>query len=371
MIPWRALLFSFAFIGCGAPSQPDDEPVDGEPLGTTQAPLVGGTSTSCTGSGAGITTCGTGAEGCCSAIPLANGVRLDKFQVTAGRMRSFMSATGGDVRGWYAQTKASLRADAVAQIDPYVGYLPTNASGYPWGVEDQLGGFIYLPAEPSASQGCYVGNAKSPGYGAHTYPLAAGADGETRGLTAAQLAAKALNCVTYPLAAAFCAWDGGRLQVKDEHDAAWGSGTYPWGTGPSPGGYATVKGQWTLIDSATGKACPTCDTTHANWSYSYAHPATQRNGAFWDYALYVGEPGRLPKGDGSLGHADLAGNLMELTATFDGTSTTTTDYRGQSITLPNVRWTKNGSWEGHPIGYDAWTFPILTKYGKTGLRCAR
>jgi hypothetical protein len=286
-------------------------------------------------------------------------------------MRAFVLATNGNVRGWYESAKATLRTDAVAQLDPYVAYLPTDVTGYPYGTNDQLGGFIYLPKEPSKSQGCWVGTAKDPGYGSHTYPLPAGAESETRGLTASQLAEKALNCVAYPMAAAFCAWDGGRLQTKDEHDTAWGAATYPWGAGPTPGGYATVNGQWTLIDSATGLACPTCDTTHANWSYSYTHPARPRNGATWDYAVYIGEPGRLPNGGGSLGHADLAGNLMELTATFDGTSTTTTDYRGQSVTLPNVRWTKNGSWEGHPIGFDGWSFPVLTKYGKTGLRCAR
>jgi hypothetical protein len=132
-----------------------------------------------------------------------------------------------------------------------------------------------------------------------------------------------------------------------------------------------VSGTWTLVSSATGKPCPHCNTTHANWSYSYQFPGQPRSGAFWDYAIYVGEPGRLAAGDGSLGHADLAGNLMELTATLTGTSTTTTDYAQRTVTQPKIAWTKNGSWEGHAIGYDKWSFPIMTKYGKTGLRCAR
>jgi hypothetical protein len=62
---------------------------------------------------------------------------------------------------------------------------------------------------------------------------------------------------------------------------------------------------------------------------------------------------------------------MELTGTLTGSSTTTTDYRGATVTQPNVQWTKNGSWEGHPIGFEGFAFPIMTKYGKTGIRCAR
>jgi formylglycine-generating enzyme required for sulfatase activity len=349
-------------------SETDDKD-DADLVGTTVAPLVGGPNASCTGTGAGLTTCGAGAESCCTALPLGNGVSLDKFQVTAGRMRAFIVATSGNVKGWYTSAKATLRPDAVAQIDPYVGYLPTNRTGYPNGAYDQLGGFIYLPSMPSTEQGCWIGNATDPGYGSHTYPLPTGTDGETRGLTSGQLAAKALNCVSYPLAAAFCAWDGGRLQTKAEHDAAWGTSTYPWGTSPIPGGWEDVNGVWTKVSSATGQPCPTCDGKRANWMFSYQHPLAPLNGAEWDFAIYVGEPGRAT-GRGPKGHADIAGNLMELTATFEGTATTI-DWDGRTVTQPKVHWTKNGSWEGHPIGYDGWAFPIMTKYGKTGLRCAR
>jgi formylglycine-generating enzyme required for sulfatase activity len=366
-----ASLAVLAFAACSTPPA-DDTVCDAESdLSTASAPLAGGSSASCTGKGAGLTTCGAGSESCCASIALDGTTKLDKFQVTAGRMRAFVNATNGNVKSWYQNAKATLRADAVAQLDPYVSYLPSNLGGHPNGAYDQLGGFIYLPHEPSSSQGCFVGDAGNPGYGSHTYPLPKGTEQETRGLTAGQLASKALNCVAYPLAAAFCAWDGGRLQTKAEHDAAWGAGVYPWGAAPIPGGYAMVGGQWTLVSSVTGQPCPTCDTTHVDWKYSYQFPAQPLNGATWDYAIYILEPGRLAAGHGPMGHADVAGNLMELTATFDGTNTKTTDYAGKQVTQPNVRWTKNGSWEGHGIGFDGWSFPIMTKYGKTGVRCAR
>jgi hypothetical protein len=56
----RAVWLWFVFVGCRAPI--DEEAVDDEPLGTSVAPLVGGASASCTGSGPGLTTCGTGGE---------------------------------------------------------------------------------------------------------------------------------------------------------------------------------------------------------------------------------------------------------------------------------------------------------------------
>src|SRR4051812_813831 len=229
------LLFLLSVAACaGAPDSEDT----GSSEDALKTPANGGAGASCVAGGAGQTTCGpTAKENCCVAIDIGNGTKLDKFQVTAGRMKAFLGATHGDVRSWYAKNKAKLRADAVAQIDPYIAYLPSDLWTYPYGAYEQVGGTIYLPERPSTSQGCFVGDAKNPGYGSHTYPLPAGFEPEARGLTDAQLAAKSLNCIAYPLAAAFCAWDGGRLQTKAEHDTAWGAAEHPWGAAPVPGGY--------------------------------------------------------------------------------------------------------------------------------------
>jgi formylglycine-generating enzyme required for sulfatase activity len=361
------LALTGALLAAAACSSSESPEVDDAPVVAEGVSELAAATPSCGVTGAGLSTCGSGNESCCAAIDLGTGVKLDKFQVTAGRMRQFLKATRGDVAGWYAESKAALRPDAVAQLDAYASYLPRSLSAS----YQALGGFIYLPSMPSAAQGCFVGDATNPGYGSHTYPLPSGYEPEVRGLSANQLAAKALNCVPYPLAAAFCAWDGGRLQTNEEHDLAYGAAAYPWGASPIPGGWAMVGGLWTFVSSVDGAACPTCDVTHVDWSYSYAHPATPSNGAYWDYAIYVLEPGRLPAGNGPLGHADLAGNLMEWTGTFPGTSTTTRSSSGKRVAQPDVQWTKNGSWEGHPIGYEGFAFPIMTKYGKTGLRCAR
>ena len=66
-------------------------------------------------------------------------------------MRAFIERTKGDVLGWYEGAKATLPAATVAQIEPYKAYLSSDLTGYPWGVNYQLGGFIYLPNRPSPS----------------------------------------------------------------------------------------------------------------------------------------------------------------------------------------------------------------------------
>ena len=62
--------------------------------------------------------------------------------------------------------------------------------------------------------------------------------------------------------------------------------------------------------------------------------------------------------------------MLEITATVTGTQTAP-DLNGQSTTQAKLAWSKNGSWEGHRIGNTTFEFAVMTKYGKTGGRCAR
>jgi hypothetical protein len=336
----------------------------------------------------GGSTCGSGEfesatkkhESCCVALPIPGMPgKLDKYKITAGRMRAFVDRVKGDVAGWYAKNRASLSDTVRAQIDPFVEYLPT----IPYGVNHQLGGYVYLPKMPSEQQGCWVGNAANPGYGAHTFDNGT-AEGDSRGFDRDFLDRLPLNCVTYPMIAAFCAWDGGHVMTYPEHVAAYGPGSYPSGvqeavdkTGKLPGGWRDLTatgGGYTIVGPATTDfsmtPCPTCDITLLNWSNSYEHPINGKLGKPWDYAYFISPPGRFPLDHGPNGHMDIGGVLMEITATPEGTETTP-DYTGVMVTQPRVYWSKNGSWEGHAVNFPYWFYPVMTKYGKTGGRCAR
>jgi hypothetical protein len=334
---------------------------------------------SCTQTNGG-TTCGTGEvgeagakhESCCGAIAIpGRATKLDKYKITAGRMRAFVERTKGDVRGWYESNKASLSATQKNQIEAYKGYLPSDLDSYPYGANYQLGGTAYLPTRPSVSQGCYVGNAGNPAYGSHTYWNGT-LEQEDRGFDQSFLDRLLLNCVTYPMIAAFCAWDGGRVETYEEHAAAFGGSTYPWGAAPNAGGFAVVNGSFQAYGpaSAPSGACPSCDTTRVNWLYNYQFPEGGNAGKPWDYAYWMSAPGRFPAGASSAGHQDIAGLLMEITATATGTDTVA-DLNGLTTTQTKVMWSKNGSWEGHAVGYAGFDFAVMTKYGKTGGRCAR
>ena len=328
-------------------------------------------------------TCGAGEvgaagavhESCCGAIAIpGSATKLDKYKITAGRMRAFIERTNGNVRGWYDGNVASLTAAQKGQIEPFKGYLPVDLTTYPYGASYQMGALAYLPTQPTLTQGCFVGNAGSQANGAHTYWNGT-LEQEDRGFDQAFLDRLPLNCVTFPMVAAFCAWDGGRVETYAEHEAAWGAGAYPYGSSPGAGGYMSIGGVWTLFGpgaalQASQGPCPTCDPNRVNWRNNYQFPAGGIAAKPWDYAYWISAPGRFPLGANAVGHQDLGGLLMELTATFT-TDDTVPDQTGASVTQPKVRWSKNGSWEGHRVGQSGFEFAVMTKYGKTGGRCAR
>lgn len=345
-------------------------------------------SRSCTKTNGGLT-CGTGEvgeagakhESCCIALPLpGSATKLDKYKITAGRMRAFVERTKGDVKGWYTANKATLSAAAQAQIDPFVGRLPHdvdsegsdgsdgNAAGAKW----QLGGTVFYEDRPSTSQGCYTGDQANQAFGSHTYWTGAD-EGEDRAFDQAFLDRLPLNCVAYPMLAAFCAWDGGRLQTWAESSAAYGPSSYPWGEAPEAGGFGELGGNpFTEIGPAryvagqSFNACPTCDRTIMNWASTYQHPEGGDAAKPWDFAYFISPPGRFPRDKGPGGHLDVGGDLLEWTATpGNGPGAVDPKYGA------TMKWGRSGSWEGHQANYTGWEFAVMTKYGKTGGRCAR
>jgi sulfatase-modifying factor enzyme 1 len=319
------------------------------------------TGKSCTAHNGGDT-CGSGEvgdpaakhESCCVALP-APGVagRLDKYQITAGRMRAFLERVNGDVRSFI---KANRPKGWNAAWDEYVpngfGVDPTLNDGNDpnfyrrarSSVWHQLGGSVLY--DQNGDLGCYL-----KGIGAQTYWKTDTVQTQDLGdiphkYPQDALDVKSIQCVTQLMVAAFCHWDGGRLPTIGELDAAWGSAKYPWGDGPPPQGFDG--------EPAGG------DPTRANYKLNYFAPVFRIDP---DYSVHVSAPGRFPKGKGPYGHMDLAGNIFEVTSTYKGGETDPSQLQN--------RWSRNGSWEVHAIPYDVFYAPLLRKYGKQGGRCAR
>jgi hypothetical protein len=360
-------------------------------------------------------TCGAaGNESCCGSAP-AGGVNLDKYNITAGRFRQFVTflasqVPANDMRTWLSgHTPAGWPA-------AWTAMLPTklsNGTANPdfTGLYQELGPNVHPPAAVGANEGCFIDN-----FGARTYRLP---DAVNATMSDPQYFAqdvlddRALNCVTVPMLAAFCAWDGGKLATKEQIDAAWGTGKYPWGDTSAPLGYQFVwptdplgvgfqKGSYGPFQSAPLSSPPLSQTDlgRANYNFNFwggsvkvDFPAEEKftspptsctalEGAAgkcpWrDYSIYVAAPGRFPNGNSTSGHADLAGNVFNGTfpkqpnvADANGAADSTNSANGT-----NAHWSRSGSWQGHTIpwtGKQSWLEVSATyKYWAMGGRCAR
>jgi len=296
----------------------------------------------------GVETCGSGETGvagamhesCCTSLPLPTTTtrRLDRYEITAGRLRAFVeaiaAANGGvpNLRAFakdYAATHpgsqlASVEASAPGLLD----VLPDHAGpagAFPLPVH--LGAF---PLDPiNAVDGCFV---KDGGYGHNAYwqepadlkPYGIGtsdANGPTgnRLYPREVLDEKAVGCVMPMLLASFCAWDGGELARTSDYHEIWGNRSVAVGG-------QTVKVPWTGLlpvgefnwRNGHGASCgnlaawPGCANPQLAF---YAYPAGGNPAN--DDTPAMGAPGRFPKdvtattsADGR-GWLDVGGNLME------------------------------------------------------------
>lgn len=173
---------------------------------------------------------------------------LDRYEVTVGRFRRFVAD--------YPRNRPTPGAGAHPRID-----------GSGWQAEwDAM-----LPADAAALQ---VSLQCDPNF--RTWTDAPG-DQEMA----------PINCVSWYLAFAFCAWDEGRLPTETEWNYAAAGGNeqraFPWGSEPAD-------------DSRANFGCDTAVDT-----------------------CLLPNVGSTPAGDGKWGHADLAGNVAEWVLDFHGT----------------------------------------------------
>ncbi|WP_437596635.1 formylglycine-generating enzyme family protein [Sorangium sp. So ce590] len=225
-------------------------------------------------------------------------LRLDRYEVTVGRFRSFVEA--------YPESRPAGGAGAHPTI-------PRSGWDDGWGSR--------LPATQAELR-----EALKCKPGLHTWTDDTG-DNEAR----------PISCVSWFVAFAFCAWDGGRLPTEAEWNHASAGGgeqrEYPWGNAFPNATYA--------VYDAAGSAV-------------------------------VGS--KSPRGDGRWGQADLAGNLWEWTLDFHG------PYLARCSDCAKVeggstRVIRGGSWwqpEAEDISTplrESWDPADLTD--ALGVRCAR
>jgi formylglycine-generating enzyme len=198
---------------------------------------------------------------------------LDRYEVTVGEFRKFVTAALG---GYRPASGAGKHTHLNAGKGLAIGAAFEAGWDTAWNKELALASAAAWDTELS----CHASLA--------TWTSAAG-ENETR----------PLNCANWWQAYAFCIWDGGFLPSDAEWNYAAAGGAeqrlYPWG--PTP---------------------PGTDSSLAVHNCSYDGKSSC--GGF----LIIAPVGSVPAGNGRWGHSDLAGNLAEWTKDF-GTPKPCTD----------------------------------------------
>jgi formylglycine-generating enzyme len=233
---------------------------------------------------------------------------LDKYEVTVGRFRQFVAA--------YSSNTASAPA-AGAGANPNI---PGTGWDSTWNTN--------LPT----TQAGFISALKCDS----TY--------QTWTDTAGSNEAKAINCVDWFEAQAFCAWDGGRLPTESEWEYAAAGGSedrvYPWGS-----------------------TAPDC--TYANFYTGSAYCSSPTG---------VMSVGSFAAGAGKWGHQDLAGNVWEWNFDWYALYTSASSNNYANITTSSDRVVRGGYFD-----YDA-TYLLAAyrdfydptdRYVEFGLRCSR
>lgn len=331
-------------------------------------------------------------------------IKLGKYQVTAGRMRAFLTDVNYDVRAFVKQARLAGKIPVIPgnaqnrillEAD-WDMFLPTSFAGNTnageiadcaqgdtttatgtdckagtlqagiyTSVRNHLGGFIFK-GNNQTSTGCYVG---SPGTHAFRFPDNA-QDGPKPQLDQDGYDTKSMQCIDYLVAQAFCIWDGGRLELLEEWQAAWGPGALPYSAqttrtpvAPGTDTYWGCRFPWATDANQDDCGAPwnaaTQTIEYADYQYSYEWPKLDDD--LGDFIVFISAPGRT-RGRGPAGHADVIGNNYELTSDVG--------YHADVHTATHS-WSGNGSWEVHAYNKSGvGTTNLLNKYGKLGLRCA-
>ncbi|MDB4933623.1 MAG: Tryptophan synthase alpha chain [Labilithrix sp.] len=292
----------------------------------------------CTGK-AGGDTCGEGDTGeasakhenCCARVTVTDrpsgqggSFSIDKYLVTAGRMRAFAERYQGNLKKWASESPKGWDTSLS-------GTLPEN-------MDD-----VNILLGPAGKRGCNV-----TGQGGRTWsqPAVDGDTAEKSDFSQEVLDEKALNCVPWNMAAAVCAFDGGHLVnaaemawVYENRGRAGGATNYPW--------------QWNDMSSYNPQN-PDMRLVHRS-SYSTPNPPAGmrlvNNQYPLDHAFWIAPPGRRPKGANMHGVQDAAGNVMPWVRDNQGSFVWTQSWEQHEKNLKITSWPQQ--FPASPDGYYA------------------
>jgi formylglycine-generating enzyme required for sulfatase activity len=262
--------------------------------------------------------------------------RLDKFHVTAGRLRAFIERMPG---GADLQSYASALPAAAGWNAAWTATLPKTIDD----VNYELG--------PFGKRGCSIDGEGGRTYWQPPYPYAGGKF-DTQDYPKDVLDEKAIQCVPWPVLKLFCIWDGERNGTYTAHLATNAEITY-----------AFTNGGTTLYPWGNDYSIAGSDKLIHNYSYATPNAAGIRmvgTGASaypLDHAFYMAPPGRRsPQGNNTYGQADLAGNMLHWIGDGPKLFTWTVSWEKHEKDLTATTWNPSDG----PDGYYA-----------IGGRCAR
>jgi hypothetical protein len=339
----------------------------------------------------------TGEESCCTSIAIpGTALKVDKYLITAGRIRAWVTRLNGNLRAFTSSIPASNThwnpewnqyiPSTTDEVDLQLGPYPAPLTPSPYPPTDLT---LDADNEPSGNwlgqwrDGCSMGSPGKPD-GARTWwtDHAIGSDLAPIVYPQDFLDDKMINCIDSYMLTAFCIWDGGHLATDAEMAAAWGPGPFPW-SGTAPAVLIDQTSQEPSGMDAMGRTASSyvvhefglsADEFVAPFTYNY-----DPYELFADNTFHIGAPGRFPLGYGPSGHADMAGAAYEATAITAGTFTAEPPPTPTSVKqVDHVGTLEGGSWEIHPIisgsgtavTYDPW-MPAYWAYWAMGSRCGR
>jgi formylglycine-generating enzyme required for sulfatase activity len=299
--------------------------------------------------------------------------RLDKYEITVGRMRAFFDAMQGSPQTNFEPKVLAAKPSAGA--NPHVagsGWSPSWTKRLPASWTDIASRYGDPAEAPDGTQFCMRG--ANGDYGTSTYKSTA----DDNVSIADNFEMKPIVCIDWYTLYAFCAWDGGRLPTSIEWGAAAGDDqgyTYSWGFDP--------PSETNVVTALKGFVGDYPDFT---WGAPVRFAG--------DRGTHVAPGGQ--KQAGHLGHFDLSGNVAEwLLDSYVPTGTCTdcaeiSGWKDPTLAWPSpeptlgagsptwndggVRVARGGTWEGHDVHNVDGTWNgvgVGFTYHALGGRCAR